>query len=602
MRRDVGVDPLTALRRSWRLIALCALLGVAALAALSAALPRTWTSAAVVRVVQQAPTTPGAGAVTPEDPARVVATQRDLVLSDDVVEVVSAAVGVTADDVRARTKVTADTVADTLTITATAGSAVAAQSLARSVSETYVARVRSSGQEALSTVIASNSQALQALQALAVNATLPAFQRQAASAQFQQLSQQTAALTTQRDAFQGPAQIVSGARLPTAPSSLSPTKAGLLGLLLGLLLGVGAALLRSSRRERLTWVSDIVTTARLPLLADVPYARTLSGGVSRLRLELLPDAGVVEAARGLAVTLTADPTTRSVLVTSTSRYDGKTTVASQLAVAAALSGLRTVVIAADVRAAAAIPELPADAFGLTDLLLHSEVPLTPEERRGARWATAIPSLSVVGVGRHGAQGADLLRGPRLADVLAELSEAADLVIVDGPTVSVPETVTMAGACSAVVLCVGTHDARRSVIRDSVAGLQAVTERLLGLVVIDTEDRVRPEHSDYDGEPVSTTALPGRATGSALRAGDSSPAPAASVAALPAAASSSEPAEPPAPAREPAEPSARDPEPPESAAEPAEPSAPDPEPPTVETVVAQPGAALSPADARPSPER
>lgn len=498
MRRDAVVDPLTVLRRSWPLVLACGFLGAALVAGGVALLPTTWRSDAVLRVVQQrGSSTTGTPDPTLEDPARFLATQRDLVLSDDVVRQVATALGLSADDVRARTTVTAGAVADTLTVTGQAGDAAAAQALARSVSETYQSLSASTGKDALSAQIANNQQALATLQAQAGNAALPKFQQTAAQTQFQDLSRAQAALTAARDSFTGPAQVVSGARLPTAPSSLGPTKTGAIGLVLGLLAGAGLALLRATRRERLTWVSDIVTTAGLPLLAEVPFAPSLAGGASRLRLVPVEDGPVVEAARGLAVALTADRSNRCVLVTSTGRYDGKTTVAGQLAVATARAGLRTILVAADVRSRAALPEVAADQPGLTDLLPRT-TEITPDQLQTCCAPTATPNLQVVPIGTFPERGPDLLRGPRLAAVLAALAGSCDLVVLDGPAVSVPETATLAAASDGVVLCVGTHDAQRSVIRDTVAALRSVGT-LLGLVVVDVEDRVRPEHSDYVAE-------------------------------------------------------------------------------------------------------
>jgi len=509
VRRDALIDPLQVLRRSWRLLLLCTVAGTVLLALGADLLPKHYTSAAVVRVLQQQQG--GSTGVVPaggEESARVVATQRDLVLSDQVVAAVASRLGRTADDVRASTTVAADATADSLTITSTGSSATAAQALAAQVSNTYVDQTTAVGRQALQRQLDVKAQAAAAAQAQTLEPSIPPYLKFAAGQRYTGLLAEQNTLTQQRDSYTGIAAVVSSARLPASPSSLGAKTAATAGFVLGLIAGMGLALLLATRRDRLTWVSDMVQAGGLPLLAEVPFARSLAREPARVRLQPVVERPVVEAIRGLAVTATADGRQHTLLVTSTGRYDGKTTVAAQLAVAAARSGLRTTLVVADTRDDAVLEEVPPGAVGLTDLLDRVGHPTTSAGGEGID-ATLLASalrdsghaqLRVLGVGTRPSLGPDLLRGPRLPLVLAALARDADLVVIDAPAVSAPETMTLAAAVDTVMLCVGTHDAHRSVIRDSVAGLRAVARSVAGLVVVDVEDRVRPEHSDYESAP------------------------------------------------------------------------------------------------------
>ena len=508
VRRDALIDPLQVLRRSWRLLLLCTVAGTVLLALGADLLPKHYTSAAVVRVLQQQGASTGAVPTGGEESARVVATQRDLVLSDQVVAAVASRLGRTADDVRASTTVAADATADSLTITSTGSSATAAQALAAQVSNTYVDQTTAVGRQALQRQLDVKAQAAAAAQAQTLDPLIPPYLKTAAAQRYIGLLADQNTLTQQRDSYTGIAAVVSSARLPASPSSLGAKTAATAGFVLGLIAGMGLALLLATRRDRLTWVSDMVQAGGLPLLAEVPFARSLAREPARVRLQPVVERPVVEAIRGLAVTATADGRQHTLLVTSTGRYDGKTTVAAQLAVAAARSGLRTTLVVADTRDDAVLEEVPPGAVGLTDLLDRVGHPTTSAGGEGID-ATLLASalrdsghaqLRVLGVGTRPSLGPDLLRGPRLPLVLAALARDADLVVVDAPAVSAPETMTLAAAVDTVMLCVGTHDARRSVIRDSVAGLRAVARSVAGLVVVDVEDRVRPEHSDYESAP------------------------------------------------------------------------------------------------------
>ena len=127
----------------------------------------------------------------------------------------------------------------------------------------------------------------------------------------------------------------------------SPVQTIVLGVLFGLLLGVGLALLREQSDRKLHHAEEVADAFAAPVLTTVPRNRKLK---KHLPFAELP-ANVSEAFRMLQMNLRFTPgaPVRSVLVTSSRNGEGKTTVAWNLACAAASAGLSVTFVEADLR-------------------------------------------------------------------------------------------------------------------------------------------------------------------------------------------------------------------------------------------------------------
>src|SRR5262249_27375398 len=139
---------------------------------------------------------------------------------------------------------------------------------------------------------------------------------------------------------------------------------------------------------------------------------------------------------------------RTLLVTSAEQADGKTTVASNLAVVLAQAGQQVLLVEADLRR----PSLH-DVFGiqnrvgLTSLLVDEGLPAA-----SAPIATRVLGLSVVPSGPLPPNPSELLASRRMRSRLAELRELADVVILDSPPVlAVSDPVVLAGLVDGTLL-------------------------------------------------------------------------------------------------------------------------------------------------------
>jgi uncharacterized protein involved in exopolysaccharide biosynthesis len=241
---DATRSPITVLVHSWRTIVVCAVLGAIAGVLLSFAMPRAYTSSVTMQVrIQAAIQQIGTDTAVGQDPNRVVATFSRFAASDDVVNPTARDVGLAPDAVRRQLNVVPTTDSDTFVIFASGASPQSAQQLARAVADHYVSAVRNRETGTAEVGLARLRDAIQ--QALSEShGTAPGSpEAAAANARLARLGEQRATVEAQIALLENPVSPTLAPDLPSRPSTLSPSRAGVLGGLIGLLLGAVLALI-----------------------------------------------------------------------------------------------------------------------------------------------------------------------------------------------------------------------------------------------------------------------------------------------------------------------------------------------------------------------
>jgi capsular exopolysaccharide synthesis family protein len=234
----------------------------------------------------------------------------------------------------------------------------------------------------------------------------------------------------------GNAELVQPAHVPTSPSSPKTKRNAVLGVLLGLLLGIAAALLLERLDRRIKDVAELEEIYRLPVLCDVPESQVLSAN----RAGEEQGFAVAEAFRMLRARLryfNIDREIRSLIVTSVGPAEGKTTVAQNLAAAAASTGsTRVLLLEADLRRPRLAGNLALSSSpGLAEVLTHGvglndviqRLTLSP-----GNGVVAEKTLDVIVAGVNPPNPAELLESDKMGDLLDRLAAIYDLVIVDTP--------------------------------------------------------------------------------------------------------------------------------------------------------------------------
>jgi capsular exopolysaccharide synthesis family protein len=168
----------------------------------------------------------------------------------------------------------------------------------------------------------------------------------------------------------------------------------------------------------------------------------------------------------------------SLLVTSASPAEGKSTVAANLALAHARQGRKTLLIDADLRRPSLHKrfQIP-NAGGLASVLLE-----------GADWRTliitaeGIPELSILPAGAPSRRATDLI-GKGLVHLLDEAIQSYDLVIVDAPpTLGFAEPLEIATIVDGVIVVARAGETERKAVSSVLASLQRLRANIVGVVL------------------------------------------------------------------------------------------------------------------------
>ena len=226
-------------------------------------------------------------------------------------------------------------------------------------------------------------------------------------------------------------KIVDWAQLTNGdPESPKPMLVGLMALLAGLLLPMGLVLVLDKTNQRIQGREDLAQVTSIPLLGVVAHGTTAD------KVTMLRDAKgpIAESFRSIRVNLQylAAGLDKKVLgVTSSIPGEGKTFCAVNIAAELAMSGRRVVLVETDLRRPTMASYFnldPSPAHGLATYLGgHS----TLEE---ACAPSGIPRLDVLPCGPIPTNPIELLEGPRMAALLAQLRTEYEYVVVDTPPV------------------------------------------------------------------------------------------------------------------------------------------------------------------------
>ena len=406
------------------------------------------------------------------DPTREAATNVKLVSLETVSARTSRALGgkLSPSEVQSKVVAASEGESDVASITATDPDPRFAAQLANTFAEQFVAFRR----DADRSKIASARKLVQAQ----LDQLTPA---QQASPQARTLRTQNEQLSILAALQTGNAELVQPANPPTSPSSPQTTRNVLFGFVLGLLLGIGLAVLLERIDRRLRSVNELGSAFGRPVLGAVPESRVIakSDGLRRL------DPAEAEAFRMLRANLryfNVDREIKSVLITSGTPGEGKSTVAMYLALAAASSGAQVLLVEADLRRPTLNRRLGiATSHGISEVLAGAR------DLRSAidhiQLETADATVDVLTAGPIPPNPSDLVESDKMRQIIKAAESAYDLVIIDTPPTSVvsdaiPLVRLVSGVLVVTRLGKTTKDSAQH-LRDQLENLDA---NVLGVVV------------------------------------------------------------------------------------------------------------------------
>ena len=306
-------------------------------------------------------------------------------------------------------------------------------------------------------------------------------------------------------------RVVDPAMIPSFPARPAKARNIALAFLVGLVGGIGLALLREYLDNTVKTPDDIETLTRLPSLAVVPAFGDSAGRNRRMgmfgggsangnekRIELvaqhLPKSQMSEAFRALRTALLLsqpDHPPQVILVTSALPREGKTTAAANLAVTLAQLGDKTVLVDADLRkpGVGRLLNLGTGKYaGLSSYLAGvSTLDLVTVPH------PAIPNLAAIPTGPLPPNPADLLSSHKLADAIAELRTKYKFVVIDSPPImAATDAVILSVQADGVLLVVRSGETPKEAFTRTCDLLTSVKSRLLG-VVLNAVDASAPDY-------------------------------------------------------------------------------------------------------------
>ncbi|GAB3611537.1 polysaccharide biosynthesis tyrosine autokinase [Humibacter ginsengiterrae] len=274
-------------------------------------------------------------------------------------------------------------------------------------------------------------------------------------------------------------QTVQAAVAPDAPSSPKIPLNVALGLLIGLAIGVAIAVLRSVLDTRIHSSHDVEQVTERPILGGIsldPNAQKRP-----LIVHADPRNPRAESFRSLRTNLqfvNIGEGPRSYVITSSVPGEGKSTTAANLAIALAETGAKVTIVDGDLR----LPKIAEymgieGAVGLTDVLIgRAELADVMQ-----KWGRG--QLYVLPAGRIPPNPSELLGSRAMSKLLATLTDTFDYVLIDTPPLLlVTDAAVVSKMAGGAILTVASGQTKKNELAGAVRALEHVGSRLVGMVI------------------------------------------------------------------------------------------------------------------------
>jgi polysaccharide biosynthesis transport protein len=297
--------------------------------------------------------------------------------------------------------------------------------------------------------------------------------------------------------------LVEPALQPTEPVRPRMNLNLLLGMVLGLLIGIGLAILRDMLDKSIETPGELEAAGTAPVVGTIPPFKTAR---SRIPVMEQPRTGAAEAFRKLRTNfafLGVDRESVCCVVTSPGIGNGKSTVTANLALALTQAGQRVVIVDADLRK-------PAQhrIFGLQQRVGVTTVLLDQVDAVDALQRPYPTGPAVLTCGQLPPNPSELLGSQRMAELLHALRGMTDVILIDcPPLLPVTDPMVLSQFADGVLLIVRAGSTSRDEVKAAVAACAKVGATVFGTVLNASRlgDGDQPAYYAYYGDNIRQAA-------------------------------------------------------------------------------------------------
>ncbi|MBN2280619.1 MAG: polysaccharide biosynthesis tyrosine autokinase [Candidatus Marinimicrobia bacterium] len=327
--------------------------------------------------------------------------------------------------------------------------------------------------------------------------------------------------------------LLKPAFLPSEPiNSIKLTPTTLAGFIIGIVFGIILAFISETLDTTFRTIDDIETTLGTTVQGIIPFIdineikSSLVGenevNVSQEELEhrarlmahFAPKSTIAESYRSLRTNINfslMENKHKTIMVTSSVAGEGKTTVATNLALSMAQTGLRTLLIETDLRKPRVSKSLGIERTpGLTDYILNRE-PLQGCIRdmsdllmgslsQNAMKEDAIPGieyLNILPAGKIERNPSEIIAGKKMDQLIETLKEQYDIIIFDSaPVIQATDAVVLASKVDTNLIVYYQGKISRNTLRRAKNQLELLKSSVLGVVINGMRADISADYIDY----------------------------------------------------------------------------------------------------------
>ncbi len=286
---------------------------------------------------------------------------------------------------------------------------------------------------------------------------------------------------------------VEPANLPTHPVGTTKVIIIVLAGLVGLSLGMGAAYILEQLDTTVKTASDVERVFNLPVIGYI--SETPKNGSTATYVAQNPNSILAENFRMLQSNIEfcrLGNSIKTILITSPSQGNGKSTVASNLALSISQEGQNVILVDADLRRPSVHRSLKMTIEpGLSDILNKRA-----DLRNATRGWPSEAGLKVITAGTKLSDVTEVVGSRRIASVLSELKENHELVIVDAPPLIIADSYNLASRVDGVIIVMEPGQTAHEQAKAIKEQLNRADAKILGIVFNKISEDYAHSYGDY----------------------------------------------------------------------------------------------------------